>query len=209
MVFTLGGTTPGAPRSRVTDDVGFFCRRGEIGSAVNVVQTRDPDFHRWRRAFNFVARASCAWLAGRDLLWSEAALRDLVESVPNPALAKELVLDARESRVRMNLSDPLPHWTARDLMQFADENDVDMGTLKRIAKLPPTVREPIDTGGVVLVTREMARRHRLRAQSLWLELPDEEGEEPWEPRHEAIARVAEKSSEVGAHWKNLAVRLVG
>ena len=63
--------------------------------------------------------------------------------------------------------------------------------------------------GVVLVSREMARRHRLRAQSLWLELPDEEGEEPWEPRHEAIARVAEVAAEAGARWKKLASQVVG
>src|SRR5688572_24223592 len=90
MVFNIDGS---APRSRVTDDVGLYCKRGELSTAVNVVQQRDPDFHRWRRAFNTVARVSYAWQQGRDLLWTESALREVVESIPDSTLAKELVLD--------------------------------------------------------------------------------------------------------------------
>ena len=205
MVWTPEGN---APRTRVTDDVGFFCKRGELPAAVNIVQGRSPDFHRWRRAFTTVARVSWAWLQGRDLLWTESALREVVEWLPDPKLAKELVLDARSFRVGMNFGDLLPHWTPRDLMRFADANDIDMGVVKRIAPLPKRIDEPLDTAGVVLVTREMARRHRRRAQALWLELPDEE-EDGWEPKHHAIASVAEKSATAGAQWTELAVKLVG
>jgi len=197
-----------APRTRVTDDVGFFCKRGELPAAVNIVQRRAPDFHRWRRAFSTVARVSYAWLQGKDLLWTESALREVVDCLPDPQLAKELVLDARQFRVRMNFGDPLPHWTGRDLMRFADEHDIDMGIVKRIAPLPAKVADPLDTAAVVLVSREMARRHRRRAQALWLELPDEE-EDGWEPRHHAIANVAEKSATNGAQWNDFAVQLVG
>ena len=201
-------TPDSAPRSRITDDVGFFCKRGELPAAVNVMQSRSPDFHRWRRAFSTVTRVAWAWLQGRDLLWTESALREVVDALPDQKLAKEIVLDARQYRVGMNFGDPLPGWTPRDLMRFADEHDVDMGVIKRIAPLPRHVDEPLDTAGVVIVSREMSQRHRRRAQALWLELPDEE-EDGWEPRHHAIATVAEKSAQAGAQWSGLAVKLIG
>jgi hypothetical protein len=205
MVWSLEGN---APRTRVTDDVTFFCKRGELPAAVNIVQRRAPDFHRWRRAFGAVARVSYAWLQGKNLVWTESALREVIDYLPDPQLAKELVLDARQYRVRMNFGDPLPHWSGRDLMRFADEHDIDMSIVKRIAPLPPRVTDPLDTAAVVLATREMSRRHRRRAQALWLELPDEE-EEGWEPRHHAIANVAERSASTGAQWNGLSLKLVG
>jgi hypothetical protein len=205
MVWSVDG---GAPKTRVTDEVGFFCKRGELPAAVNMVQQRDPDFHRWRRAFSSVARVSCAWLQGRALLRTESALREVIDALPDPRLAKELILDAREAGIGMDLGDPLPVWTAHGLMRLAGEHGIDLVLLARIAPLPVQGTEPLDTAGVVLAARDMSRRHRQRAQALFLELPEDD-EHAWSPQQRTLGAVVHRCVVAGDRWDRFALALVG
>ncbi len=150
--------------ARVTDKVESHERRGEGREAVREVRRRDPDAFRWRSA---VAKVSSVVgkLRGRDRLLLEEPIREMVVDLDDRTLRREVVLDARRYRVDLDRGEILPHRTRGDLTRVAFLAELDLDLVRRYVRIPEDYDAPIDTAGVVVVGRALARHFRVRMQT--------------------------------------------
>jgi hypothetical protein len=154
-----------AQGARVTDEVEFYKRRGQLQSAVRVVRARTPERLRWRAAVASVT-AVAGELRGRDRARIEEPVREIVLDLEDRILRRESVLDARRVGVDLDRGEVLPPHTRWDLRRTAFLTGVDHEVLARHLRLPAEYSRPIDTAAVVIVSRALAQAHKQRADRL-------------------------------------------
>jgi len=154
-----------AQGARVTDEIDFYKRRGQLQSAVRVIRARSPERLRWRAAVASVTQIA-GHLRGRDRMRIEEPVREIVLDLDDRILRRESVLDARRSGVDLDRGEVLPPHTRWDLRRTAFLTGVDHEVLARHLRLPAEYARPIDTAAVVIVSRALAQAHKQRAQRL-------------------------------------------
>ena len=138
----------------------------------------------------------------------EEPIRELVVDLPDGFLQREVVIDARRNNVDLDRGELLPTHRMGALRRYGFLVGADMRLVDRYVALPTDFAAPVDTAGVVVVSRAVANYHRLRAQRLMLEIPDHEGPIPRLPRFEAMAEEADREAERSRRWKALADRML-
>jgi hypothetical protein len=151
--------------ARVTDEVNFWRKRGDLKHAVRVVRMREPERLRWRAALCSVSE-SAAPLRGRSRAQIEEPVRELVLDLDDFILRREAVLDARRFGVDLDRGEVLPARTRWDLKRAAFLIGVDHELLGRYVTLPDEYERRIDVAGVVVVSRALASTHKQRADRL-------------------------------------------
>jgi hypothetical protein len=154
-----------AQGARVTDEVEFYRRRGQLQSAVRVVRARTPERLRWRAAVASMTQVA-GELRGRDRMRIEEPVREIVLDLDDKILRRESVLDARRSGVDLDRGEVLPPHTRWDLRRTAFLTGVDHEILSRHIRLPAEYSRPIDVSAVVIVSRALAQAHKQRAERL-------------------------------------------
>lgn len=151
--------------ARVTDEVNFWRKRGDLRRAVRAVRVRTPERLRWRMALADVAE-SAAPLRGIDRFHVEEPVRELVLDLEDRILRREAVLDARRYGMDLDRGEILPLRTRWDLKRTAFLTGVDHELLGRYVRLPADFGRPIDVAGVVIVSRALSAGHKERADRL-------------------------------------------
>ena len=162
--------------ARVTDEVNFWRKRGDLKRAVRVVRTRVPERLRWRAALSAVSE-SAAPLRGRSRAQIEEPVRELVLDLDDFILRREAVLDARRFGVDLDRGEVLPMRTRWDLKRAAFLIGVDHELLGRYVSLPGDFERRIDVAGVVVVSRALASTYRQRGDRLSERVANPEGRE--------------------------------
>lgn len=150
---------------RVTDEVDFHRRRGDLRSAVQVVRARQPERLRWRSAVAQVSQ-SAGQLGGMTRLRVEEPVREIVLDLNDRILRRETVLDARRFGVDLDRGEVLPVRTRWDLSRTAYLTGVSQEQLERYVRLPADYGAPIDVAGVVIIARALATAYGERADKL-------------------------------------------
>lgn len=161
--------------ARVTDEVEFFRRRGELQSSVRVVRSRVPERLRWRAAVASVT-AAAGELRGMARARVEEPVRELVLDLDDRILRRESVLDARKSGVDLDRGEVLPRHTRWDLRRTAYLTGVDQDELGRYMRLPDDYGRVVDTAAVVIVSRALATAHKQRGDKLFSRVRADKGD---------------------------------
>jgi len=192
--------------ARVTDEVNFWRKRGDLKRAVRVVRTRVPERLRWRAALAQVSE-SAAPLRGRDRFLIEEPVRELVLDLDDFILRREAVLDARRFGLDLDRGEVLPVRTRWDLKRTAFLVGVDHELLGHYLRLPDDFGKPIDTAGVVVVSRALATTFKQRSDRLAARVVAQPGAAL--PRHEQIMlERAGQERELARKWATLSKTLV-
>ena len=150
---------------RVTDEVDFWSRRGDVRSCVRVVRTRTPERLRWRLAVSGVTGLAGP-LSGLERLRVVEPVREVVLDLEDRILRREAVLDARRQGIDLDRGEVLPLRTRWDLKRAAYLTGLDHEIIGRHLRLPVDFSSAVDTAGVALVARALAASHERRAQRL-------------------------------------------
>jgi hypothetical protein len=195
-----------AQGARVTDEIDFYKRRGQLQSAVRVIRARTPERLRWRAAVAAVT-AVAGDLRGRDRMRIEEPVREIVLDLEDRILRRESVLDARRSGVDLDRGEVLPPHTRWDLRRTAFLTGVDNEVLSRHLRLPAEYSRPIDTAAVVIVSRALAQAHKQRAERLLARLAT--ATQMQLARHEQyMLERAERDKDLARRWIALAKVMV-
>jgi len=150
---------------RVTDEVSFWQKRGDLRRAVRVVRDRTPERLRWRAAVSSVTEVT-GTLSGSERTRIEEPVREVVLDLQDKILRREVVIDARRFGVDFDRFEILPVRTRWDLTRTAYLTGVEPELIERYLPLPPDFGQPIDTAGVVVISRALASTHKQRADKL-------------------------------------------
>jgi hypothetical protein len=195
-----------AQGARVTDEIDFYKRRGQLQSAVRVIRARTPERLRWRAAVAAVTQVA-GDLRGRDRMRIEEPVREIVLDLEDRILRRESVLDARRSGVDLDRGEVLPPHTRWDLRRTAFLTGVDNEVLSRHLRLPAEYSRPIDTAAVVIVSRALAQAHKQRAERLLARLAT--ATQAQLARHEQyMLERAERDKDLARRWIALAKVMV-
>jgi hypothetical protein len=151
--------------ARVTDEVSFWRKRGELRQAVRIVRMRTPERLRWRAALATVTEAAGP-LRGWQRAQVEEPVRELVLDLDDRILRREAVLDARRYGLDLDRGEVLPSRTRWDLKRTAFLTGVDHEVLAHYIELPADFGRPIDIAGVVVVSRALSGTHKQRSDRL-------------------------------------------
>lgn len=195
-----------AQGARVTDEVEFYKRRGQLQSAVRVVRARTPERLRWRAAVASMTQVA-GELRGRERMRIEEPVREIVLDLNDKILRRESVLDARRSGVDLDRGEVLPLHTRWDLRRTAFLTGVDHEVLSRHIRLPAEYSRPIDVAAVVIVSRALAQAHKQRAERLLTRLAS--ATQAQLARHEKyMLERAERDRDLARRWIALAKVMV-
>jgi hypothetical protein len=195
-----------AQGARVTDEVEFYKRRGQLQSAVRVVRARIPERLRWRAAVASMTQVA-GELRGRERMRIEEPVREIVLDLNDKILRRESVLDARRSGVDLDRGEVLPLHTRWDLRRTAFLTGVDHEVLSRHIRLPAEYSRPIDVAAVVIVSRALAQAHKQRAERLLTRLAA--ATQAQLARHEKyMLERAERDRDLARRWIALAKVMV-
>ncbi len=195
-----------AAGARITDAVAHFRSRGNLRSAVKLVRTREPERLRWRAAVGALT-LDAGRMQGSERMRVEEPIRELVIELGDVILKREVVLDARLHRVDLDRGEILPRWTLGDLYRLSFLAHTDLALLQRYVVLPSQFDAPIDTAAVVLAGRAFSNVFRVRAQRLWLSVPDQDGPSPLTEQQRAVLARADQDAENSRRWRALAQTL--
>jgi hypothetical protein len=158
--------------ARVTDEIEFFRRKGQLQQTVRVIRARVPERLRWRAGVAAVSQIAGS-LRGRDRMRIEEPIREIVLDLEDRLLRRESVLDARRVGVDLDRGEVLPQLTRWDLRRNAFLTGVDHLALAPYMHLPEEYSAPIDTAAAVLISRALSDAHKKRADRLLARLPSE------------------------------------
>jgi hypothetical protein len=161
--------------ARVTDEVEFYRRRGELQSSVRVIRTRVPERLRWRAAVAAVT-ATAGTLRGMSRARVEEPVREIVLDLEDRILRRESVLDARKGGVDLDRGEILPRHTRWDLKRTAYLTGVDQEELAHYMRLPHDYERHVDTAAVVIVSRAIANVHKQRGDKLLSRVQADKGD---------------------------------
>ena len=156
--------------ARVTDEIDFYRRRGELQKTVRVIRSRVPERLRWRAGVAAVTQIA-GRLRGRDRMRIEEPVREIVLDLDDRILRRESVLDARRYGVDLDRSEVLPSHTRWDLRRTAFLTGVDHMAVAPYVRLPEEYSAPIDVAAVVIVARALSNAHQQRSMKLLARLP--------------------------------------
>lgn len=196
-----------AQGARVTDEIEFYRRRGQLQSTVRVIRSRTPERLRWRAAVAAVTQIA-GDLRGRDRMKIEEPVREIVLDLNDKILRRESVLDARKSGVDLDRGEVLPPHTRWDLRRTAFLTGVDHEALARYVRLPADYARPIDTAAIVLITRALAQAHKQRADRLVARLPPNFDEKQLRQHQQYMLARAERDRDLARRWIALAKVMV-
>jgi hypothetical protein len=185
-------------RARITDEIEFYKRRGQLQNTVRVVRNRTPERLRWRAAVACVTEIA-GGLRGRARMRIEEPVRELVLDLDDRILRRESVLDARRVGVDLDRGEVLPPHTRWDLRRTAFLTGVDPEDLARYVKFSDDYSRPIDTAAIVLVSRALGDAHKQRADRLLARLPTPQPNPL--ARHEVyMLERAERDRDLARRW---------
>jgi hypothetical protein len=191
-----------ATGARVTDEIDFYRRRGQLQSTVRVIRARTPERLRWRAAVAQITQIA-GGLRGRERMRIEEPVREIVLDLGDRILRRESVLDARKSGVDLDRGEVLPPHTRWDLRRTAFLTGVNHEDLSRYIRMPAEYARPIDTAAVVLVARALGQAHKQRAERLLARLPNKVDLQL--ARHELyMLERAERDKDLARRWIALA-----
>ena len=81
---------------RVTDEVSFWQRRGDLRRAVRVVRERTPERLRWRAAVSSVTEQA-GGLSGSERVRIEEPVREVVLDLQDKILRREVVIEYKRT----------------------------------------------------------------------------------------------------------------
>lgn len=194
-----------AQGARVTDEVEFYRRRGQLQNAVRVIRARTPERLRWRAGVACVTQIA-GGLRGRERMRIEEPVREIVLDLHDRMLRRETVLDARRSGVDLDRGEVLPRLTRWDLRRNAFLTGVDHLALAPYMNLPEDYSALIDTAAAVLISRALGGAHKIRSDRLLARLPaDRENL----ARHEQfMLQRSERDKDLARRWMALAKVMV-
>jgi len=192
--------------ARVTDEIEFYRRKGQLQQTVRVIRARVPERLRWRAGVAAVTQIAGS-LRGRERMRIEEPIREIVLDLQDRMLRRESVLDARRSGVDLDRGEVLPQLTRWDLRRNAFLTGVDHLALAPYMHLPEEYSAPIDTAAAVLISRALADAHKTRAERLLARLPSERG--LLLARHEQyMFERSERDKDMARRWLALAKVMV-
>jgi hypothetical protein len=156
--------------ARVTDEIEFYRRKGQMQNAVRVIRARTPERLRWRAGVAAMTQIA-GGLRGRERMRIEEPVREVVLDLGDRILRRESVLDARRAGVDLDRGEVLPQLTRWDLRRNAFLTGVDHMCLAPYMHLPEEYSAPIDTAAAVLISRALGEAHKQRAERLLERLP--------------------------------------
>ncbi len=192
--------------ARVTDEVEFYKRRGELQNSVRVLRIRRPERLRWRAAVASVTEVA-AVLRGRERARIEEPVREIVLDLDDRILRRESVLDARRSGVDLDRGEVLPRHSRWDLKRTAFLTGVDQDELGRYMRLPDDYFRAVDTAAVVLISRALANAHKDRADKLVARVQTQKGDGLLRHEHYMLDR-AERDRDLAKRWAALSKVMV-
>jgi hypothetical protein len=192
--------------ARVTDEVDFWRRRGELQSSVRVIRARSPERLRWRAAVASVT-AVAGGLRGVERARIEEPVREIVLDLDDRILRRESVLDARKGGVDLDRGEILPRHTRWDLRRTAFLTGVDQDELARYMPLPTDYSRHVDTAAVVIVSRALATAHKQRGDKLQSRVRADKGDGLL--RHEQyMMDRAEQEHDLSRRWAALSRTMI-
>ena len=194
--------------SRVTDAVDYWRRREDLKPAVRVVQHREPERFRWRKAMANLSSA-VGPLRGRERMRLEEPVRELVIDLGDAALQREVVLDARKAGVDFDRGEILHRRTLDDVRRYAEATGTDLGRVARHVRLPGDAGAIVDTAAVVVVGRALGDYYRTKAQRILLSVPDPDGPEALRLHHRILVERADLDRAQSRRWLEFARLTLG
>jgi hypothetical protein len=192
--------------ARVTDEIEFFRRKGQLQQTVRVIRARVPERLRWRAGVAAVSKIAGS-LRGRERMRIEEPIREIVLDLEDKMLRRESVLDARRVGVDLDRGEVLPLLTRWDLRRNAFLTGVDHLALAPYMHLPDEYSAPIDTAAAVLISRALSDAHKQRADRLLARLPTEA--DATLARHEQyMLERSDRDKDQARRWNALARILV-
>lgn len=192
--------------ARVTDEIEFFRRKGQLQQTVRVIRARTPERLRWRAGVAAVTQIAGS-LRGRERMRIEEPIREIVLDLEDRLLRRESVLDARRVGVDLDRGEVLPLLTRWDLRRNAFITGVDHLALAPYMHLPEEYSAPIDTAAAVLIARALSDAHKKRSERLVARLPSQP--EAALARHEQyMLERSERDRDQARRWSALARVLV-
>jgi len=196
--------------ARVTDEIEFYKRKGQLQQTVRVIRARRPERLRWRMGLSSVTQIA-GTLRGRARMRIEEPVRELVLDLPDRLLRREAVLDARRHGVDLDRGEVLPHLTRWDLRRSAFLIGVDHLALAPYMRLPEEYSAPIDTAAAVLISRAFATAHKTRSERLLRTLTPASTQPKDAPRirlEQVRLERGERDRDLASRWMVLAKVLV-
>jgi hypothetical protein len=192
--------------ARVTDEIDFYRRRGQLQNTVRVIRARTPERLRWRAGVAAVTEIA-GKLRGRERMRIEEPVREIVLDLDDRILRRESVLDARRAGVDLDRGEVLPTMTRWDLRRNAFLTGVDHMSIAPYVRLPDEYSAQIDCAAVVLISRALADAHKVRADRLVARLPSHPGATL--ARHEQyMLDRAQRDKDLARRWIALAKVMV-
>jgi hypothetical protein len=151
--------------ARITDEIEFYRRQGQLQQTVRVIRARTPERLRWRVGLAHVTQI-VGTLRGRDRMRLEEPVREMVLDLNDRLLRRESVLDARRNGVDLDRGEVLPQLTRWDLRRNAFLIGVDHMAFVPYMRLPDEYSAPIDSAAAVIIARALAAAHKSRAERL-------------------------------------------
>lgn len=185
--------------ARVTDEVDFWNRRGDLRNCVRVVRARSPERLRWRMAVSGVT-GSAGKLSGLERSRVVEPVREVVLDLEDRILRREAVLDARRHGVDLDRGEVLPVRTRWDLKRAAYLTGLDHEMVGRHLRLPVDFSSTIDTAGVVLVARALAASHEQRATRLFGEVDASRPQEAMARHERYMLQRANYDRDMARRW---------
>jgi hypothetical protein len=195
-----------AQGGRVTDEIEFYRRRGQLQNTVRVIRSRSPERLRWRAGLAAVTEIA-GKLHGRERMRIEEPVREIILDLPDRILRRETILDARRNGVDLDRGEVLPNLTRWDLRRTAFLTGVDHLALAPYMRLPDEYSAPIDVAAVVLVSRALAEAHKTRSEKLIARLPVEESASLLRHEEYMLDR-ARRDKDLATRWMVLAKVMV-
>jgi hypothetical protein len=192
--------------ARVTDEIEFFRRKGQLQQTVRVIRARVPERLRWRAGVAAVT-AIAGSLRGRERMRIEEPIREIVLDLEDRLLRRESILDARRVGVDLDRGEILPQLTRWDLRRNAFITGVDHLALAPYMHLPEEYSAPIDTAAAILIARALSDAHKKRAERLIARLPAELDAALARHEHYMLER-SERDKDQSRRWSALARVLV-
>lgn len=192
--------------ARVTDEVEFYRRKGQLQNAVRVIRTRTPERLRWRVGVAAMTQVAGS-LRGRDRMRVEEPIREVVLDLEDRLLRRESVLDARRSGVDLDRGEVLPQLTRWDLRRSAFLIGVDHTALAPYMRLPDEYSAPIDTAAAVLISRAFAAAHKTRAARM-LKALSPQSTTPLARHEQYMLERGERDKDLARRWMVLSKVLV-
>lgn len=191
--------------ARVTDEIEYYRRTGQLQHTVRVIRAREPERLRWRVGLAAVTQIA-GTLRGRERMRIEEPVREIVLDLQDRMLRRESVLDARRSGVDLDRGEILPQLTRWDLRRNAFLIGVDHLAFTQYMHLPDEYSAPIDTAAAVIIARALAGAHKARAARVLAPMERARADAPPKPedqltRHEQyMIERSDRDKDLARRW---------